>query len=624
MTNQTKDLFNSYLDIYKTTYEKSVDTFKSFNENNPFFNQQENNPFFNQQENNPFFNQQENNKQHFDYLNPTLKSLNNAMLSWIKTAFNDEEKLMSQKKDLLEKITLLNEYFIERMKGTENLKNVVDVSKKDRRFKDEEWSTNPFFDFLKQFYLIYTDWVNEVIESNDDIDEKSKASVKFYVKQITEAMSPSNFIFSNPELIRETLDQNGANLIDGMKNLKDDLENSELGQFQIKQNNNDDFEVGVNIATSEGKVIFKNDLIELIQYSPKTEQTYQKPVLIIPPYINKFYVMDLNEQKSMVNWLLDKKVTVFMISWKNPDSSYAGYDFNDYVQKGTYEALKVIETHLGEKNIHTVGYCVGGTLLALTMGYLEAIKESDRISNATFLATLVDFENAGELDVFIDEEQVSSIEQKMNKLGYFDGKDMANTFNALRPGDLFWGYVVNNYMLGKQPSSFDVLFWNSDTTRLPATLHSEYLRKMYMQNLLVQENGMSILGKQINLKNVKQDIFCVATTDDHIVPWKSAYKIKNAVGSKNIEFVLSNSGHMMGIIQGTSPVPKKYNYRTNPRNYKNADQWHNFAKKNIGSWWSYWNKWLEKNLGELTEARQPENGTLKTIGNAPGEYVKQK
>ena len=605
MSDQSKHVLNDYFEFYKTSCEKSLELFNTFN---PFASH---------------FQTDNTTSQEWQSLSPTVNALQKAMKNWIESSSENNDELLEHKRDLFENITQLNEYFIKKLTGNNLQKPVVKVDKKDRRFKDQEWETNPFFDLIKQFYLIYTQWINDVIDSNKHIDDKTRVTIKFYTKQITEALSPSNFIFSNPELLRETIEKKGENLLAGMKNFQEDLELSKVGNFQIKQNNNDPFVVGENIANTPGKVVFKNDLIELIQYNSSTDTVHEVPILIIPPFINKYYVLDLNEQKSMVRWLVEKNKTVFMISWINPDKKYADYSFDDYVKSGTLAAINAIKKHIKPNSIHTVGYCIGGTLMAITLAYLAATDKNNFIKSATFLASLVNFENPGELDVFIDEDQIAEIEKKMKTQGFFDGKDMAATFNALRPGDLFWNYVVNNYMLGKKPSSHDVLFWNSDTTRLPEKLHSDYLRQMYLKNNLVK-NEFKILGKTIHLKNIKQDIYCVATSEDHIVPWASAYKIKQALGAKNIEFVLSNSGHIMGIIQGTSPVPKKYNYRTNSKNYKESDQWLNFAKKNIGSWWPHWNKWLNKNLGEKINTIQPETGELEMLYDAPGEYVKIK
>jgi polyhydroxyalkanoate synthase subunit PhaC len=517
-------------------------------------------------------------------------------------------------------IANLNFYFVTRASG--GMANpVIFEEKTDKRFSNEEWKTNLFFDFIKQFYLISANFMNNLIENVEFKNPKDKRIMQFYLKQLNSALSPSNFAFTNPEVLKKTVDEKGNNLAKGYENYKKDFEKHPNKLF-IQQSKAGEFEIGRNLATTKGKVIFKNNLFELIQYDCTTDQQYAKPMLVIPPFINKYYIMDLNEKKSMMKYLVDKKFNTFLISWKNPDASSRNISFKEYIEDGVLEALRVVCEKTGSNAANIASYCVGGTLASLALAYLKVVPNKYKISTATYFASLIDFEDPGELGIFITEEQITSIEQQMKKTGYFDGKDMAAAFNFLRPGDLYWNYVVNNYLLGNEPTAFDMLHWNSDSTRLPEKMHSEYLRCMYLNNLVVK-NKYKIGDVEIDLSKIDTPIFSVATTEDHIAPWRSVYQGLNAYNS-HVNFVLANSGHIAGIIQGTENKPGKLHFYTKKfEKGKTQDEWFNSAKKVDGSWWPIWISWLAVNSGEFKKPSELNAKNFEVLYEAPGQYVKQ-
>jgi polyhydroxyalkanoate synthase len=463
--------------------------------------------------------------------------------------------------------------------------------------------------------------MNNLIENVEFKNLKDKRIMQFYLKQLNSALSPSNFAFTNPEVLKKTVDEKGNNLAKGYENYKKDFEKHPNKLF-IQQSKAGEFEIGRNLATTKGKVIFKNNLFELIQYDCTTDQQYAKPMLVIPPFINKYYIMDLNEKKSMMKYLVDKKFNTFLISWKNPDASSRNISFKEYIEDGVLEALRVVCEKTGSNAANIASYCVGGTLASLALAYLKVVPNKYKISTATYFASLIDFEDPGELGIFITEEQITSIEQQMKKTGYFDGKDMAAAFNFLRPGDLYWNYVVNNYLLGNEPTAFDMLHWNSDSTRLPEKMHSEYLRCMYLNNLVVK-NKYKIGDVEIDLSKIDTPIFSVATTEDHIAPWRSVYQGLNAYNS-HVNFVLANSGHIAGIIQGTENKPGKLHFYTKKfEKGKTQDEWFNSAKKVDGSWWPIWISWLAVNSGEFKKPSELNAKNFEVLYEAPGQYVKQ-
>jgi polyhydroxyalkanoate synthase len=486
----------------------------------------------------------------------------------------------------------------------------------DKRFRDPDWERNAFFDFNKQLYLLTTRWAQHLVEGAHGLDEHTKHKAEFYIRQIGAALSPSNYIMTNPELMRETLASNGENLVRGMRLLAEDLKTGG-GDLKIRQSDNSGFEVGKNLAVTPGKVIYQNDLIQLIQYAPTTKQVYKRPVLVIPPWINKFYILDLTPEKSYLKWMVDQGHTVFTISWVNPDERQARKSFEDYMREGIFAALEAIDVVTGEPRVHAIAYCVGGTLLAATLGYMAAM-DDDRIASATLLTTQVDFTHAGDLKVFVDEEQLKSLEESMARKGYLEGKRMASAFNMLRANDLIWPYFVNNYLKGKAPQPFDLLYWNSDSTRMPAANHAFYLRNCYLENRL-SRGDMMLGSKKLDLKRVKVPIYNLATREDHIAPPKSVFVGSSAFGGP-VQYVLAGSGHIAGVVN--PPDKKKYQFWTGGPAKGSYEDWLATATENPGSWWPHWHAWATGLAPDMTKPRTPGRGKLKAIEDAPGSYVK--
>jgi polyhydroxyalkanoate synthase subunit PhaC len=494
---------------------------------------------------------------------------------------------------------------------------VIAPEKTDKRFNDPEWSSNQFYDFLKQAYLLSSSWASQLVTDAEGLDPHVRQKAEFYVRQISNAVSPSNFVLTNPELMRETLLSNADNLVRGMRMLAEDIETGG-GDLRIRQSDSSMFAVGRNLATTPGKVIFQNELMQLIQYAPATATVLKRPLLIVPPWINKFYVLDLTAEKSFIKWCVDQGVTVFCISWVNPDAHLAKKGFDEYMREGPLAALDAIKQATGEDKVHTAGYCVGGTLLAITLAYCAA-RGDERIASATFFASQVDFTHAGDLKVFVDEEQIAALEQKMSERGFLESKSMATVFNMLRSNDLIWPYVINNYLKGKAPFPFDLLYWNSDATRMPAANHSFYLRNCYLDNKL-SKGKMVIAGEKINLKSVKIPIYNLATREDHIAPPKSVLLSCKFFGGP-VKFVIAGSGHIAGVVN--PPAKNKYQYWTGPKP-RNADLdgWYEKAKEYPGSWWPDWLVWLTRQSPTEVPARVPGEGTLKALEDAPGSYVR--
>jgi polyhydroxyalkanoate synthase len=487
---------------------------------------------------------------------------------------------------------------------------------RDNRFADPQWQANPVFDFLKQAYLLTTRWAEDLVENAEGIDDRTRQKARFYLKQITSAASPSNFVPTNPELLRETLKQSGANLVRGLAMMAEDIEAGD-GELKIRQSDTTRFEVGVHLATTPGKVIFRNDLIELIQYEPTTETVLKRPLLIVPPWINKFYILDLNPEKSFIRWAVSQGLTVFCISWVNPDERHAEKSFEDYMREGVFAALDAVKDACGEERVTAVGYCVGGTLLSITLAYMAAMKDK-RIESATFFTTQVDFTHAGDLKVFADEQQISAIEELMRDKGYLPGGRMASAFNMLRPNDLIWPYVVNVYLKGQAPFPFDLLHWNADSTRMPAANHSFYLRNCYLDNKLTR--GKMVLGNvRLSLKKVKIPIYNLAAREDHIAPARSVFVGSKAFGGP-VDYVLAGSGHIAGVIN--SPTKPKYQFWTGGPVDGTYEDWVAAANETPGTWWPHWFAWIERQAPERVKARIPGKGKLKPICDAPGTYVR--
>ncbi|GJD52018.1 Poly(3-hydroxyalkanoate) polymerase subunit PhaC [Methylobacterium crusticola] len=506
---------------------------------------------------------------------------------------------------------------LQRMQG-EAVTPVALPDPKDKRFAAPEWSSNPMFDFIKQGYLITTRWAEILVDEAVGLDDHTRAKAHFYVRQLSGALAPSNFLMTNPELIRETLRENGANLVRGMKMLAEDVE-AGRGELRLRQTDPARFEVGVNMANTPGEVVYRNDLIELIQYAPRTETVLKRPLLIVPPWINKFYILDLNKEKSLIGWAVAQGLTVFVISWVNPDARHAEKDFESYMREGIFAALDAVNEATGERSVAAAGYCVGGTLLAVTLAYMAATGD-DRIESATFLTTQVDFTHAGDLKVFVDEAQIRSVEASMKERGYLDGSKMANAFNMLRPNDLIWPYVVNNYLKGKAPLPFDLLYWNSDATRMPAANHSFYLRNCYLDNKL-SRGEMQLGSVRLDLSRVTVPVFNLATREDHIAPALSVFEGCRAFGGP-VDYVLAGSGHIAGVVN--PPAKPKYQYWTGGPAHGDLGDWIREATEHPGSWWPYWFSWLEAQAPERVPAREPGGGRLPSLAPAPGTYVREK
>ncbi len=504
----------------------------------------------------------------------------------------------------------------QRMMGVE-AKPVIDSPSGDRRFKDAAWKDSEVFDFIKQSYLLSARYVRDVVTHVDGLDDKTAQKVDFYARQFVDAMSPSNFLLTNPEVLRKTVETGGENLIKGLNNLLTDLEQGK-GKLRIKMTDMDAFTLGENIGVSPGKVVYQNELMQLIQYTPATAKVLKRPLLIGPPWINKFYILDLRPRNSFVKWAVSQGHTVFVISWVNPDEKLSEKGFDDYMQQGYLAALDAIEQATGEKEVNAIGYCLGGTLLASTLAYMAAHGD-DRIKTATFFVTMMDFHEAGELGVFIDEEQLSALEDKMNKRGYLEGSEMATTFNMLRANDLIWSFVVNNYLMGNDPFPFDLLYWNADSTRMPAKMHSFYLRKMYQENLLCEPGGIELADTPIDLGAVKTPAYFLSTREDHIAPWKSTYRGTQLLGGSK-RFVLAASGHIAGVVN--SPDGGKYNHWINEDLPPDPDAWLEGATEHTGSWWPDWHSWILAHGKAQVAARTPGEGKLPAIEDAPGSYVK--
>ncbi|MGA9440196.1 MAG: class I poly(R)-hydroxyalkanoic acid synthase [Pseudolabrys sp.] len=507
---------------------------------------------------------------------------------------------------------------VKRMAG-EQTEPVAAPDPRDKRFADPEWSQNQFFDFLKQAYLLGSQWADRLVKDAAGIDETTRKKAEFYVKQIANAVSPSNFVLTNPELLRETLASNGENLVRGMHMLSEDIKAGQ-GTLKIRQSDPSMFDVGRNLAVTPGKVVFQNELMQLIQYEATTKQVLKIPLLIVPPWINKFYILDLTPEKSFIKWCVDQGITVFVLSWVNPDARLAKKSFEEYMREGAITALDVVAKVTGEKQVHAIGYCVGGTLLSITLAYLAAKKQS-RVKSATLFAAQVDFSFAGDLLVFVDEERIKQLEAHMKEQGYLEASRMANTFNMLRSNDLIWPYIVNNYMRGKKPMPFDILYWNSDATRMPAGNHSFYLRNCYLDNKL-SKGKMEIGGTKLDLKKVKVPVYNLATREDHIAPAKSVLFGSQFFGGP-VKYVLAGSGHIAGVVN--PPGKAKYQYWTGGKPAgANVDDWLKRATEHPGSWWPDWLKWLKSHDAKTAPARKIGGGKLKPTEDAPGSYVKVK
>ncbi len=526
-------------------------------------------------------------------------------------------KLAEAQGELARSYLELWNHSIRRMLG-ESVAPLIEPESGDNRFKDPEWSANPYFDFWKQAYLITNSWAEGVLNATPGIDDRTRQKAEFYMRQVSSALSPSNNPLLNPEVVRETFATNAGNLVQGMSHLAEDMARS-TDLLKISQTDTTAFEVGRNLAVTPGKVIYQNEILQLIQYTPTTEKVREIPLLIVPPWINKFYILDLTAQKSFVRFAVEQGFTVFLVSWVNPDERLSHKTFEDYMKEGILAAADAVRRETGVPKCNAIGYCVGGTLLSTTLAYLAA-RGQEPIQTATFFTTQVDFTKAGDLLIFIDDAQLAELEEMMAERGYLDGSRMANVFNMLRPRDLIWPYIVNNYLLGKKPFPFDLLFWNQDSTRMPAANHRFYLREFYQENRLAT-GQLSIAGTKLDLKRIRIPVYHLAAKEDHIAPAKSVFIGAKMLGGP-VEFVLAGSGHIAGVINPPDKV--KYQYWTASKAAADTlEEWQLMAREHPGSWWPHWAEWLAKHSGGFIDAREP-GAKLGVIENAPGSFVKAK
>ena len=490
----------------------------------------------------------------------------------------------------------------------------------DRRFKDAEWETNPLYNFIRETWSIFATSLTQLATDTSGLDEKDAQKIAFYTRQYVDAISPSNFALTNPEVMRATIESGGKNLVEGLKHFLEDFDPA-TGTLRTKMVDDSNFELGRNVAVTPGSVVFQNDLMQLLQFAPSTTKARRRPLLMIPPWINKYYVLDLQPKNSFIKWAVDQGHTVFVISWVNPDERLREKDFEDYLLEGPVAALDAIEQATGERAVNVIGYCLGGTLLGATLAWLKARRDS-RVKSATFFTAMLDFTEPGDLGVFIDEQQISNLEQDMATRGYLDGKEMATTFNLLRANDLIWSFVINNYLLGKEPAPFDLLYWNSDSTRMPARMHSTYLRKMYMQNLLREPGGLTLAGTPIDLHTIDIPVCFVSAVEDHIAPWKSTF-MGAQLPSGPVTFLLGKAGHIAGIVN--PPGPRAYGHYSGPDpRGLDADTWLAQASARDGSWWLTWDEWVSEFSGGEVVARKPGEGALPRLEAAPGSYVRNR
>ena len=546
-------------------------------------------------------------------------NLSGAFLAMARSLAADPSPLIDAQMRWWEGSIRLWQQSAERLRGEEPAAEPVAApAPDDRRFRDPAWTESWFFDHLKQSYLLTAACIQSAVCDLRGLDEKDAAKLAFYTRQFVDAMAPTNVLATNPRALRETVETKGENLLKGLGNLLDDLERND-GRFAPRMSDESHFTLGESIAATPGKVVFQNDLMQLIQYAPSTDQVFRRPLLVVPPWINKYYVLDLRPENSFVRWAVAKGYTVFMISWVNPDERLSHKTFEDYMTEGPFAALDAIEQATGEREAALIGYCLGGTLTAATLACMAA-RGDRRARSATFFASLVDFARPGDLGVFIDDAQLSSLDDTMAETGYLDGRHMATTFSMLRANDLIWSFVVNNYLLGREPLPFDLLFWNSDSTRMPAAMHGYYLRTMYRDNLLREPGGLTLDGVPVDLRRVEVPTYIVATREDHIAPWQACFAACGLYRGQR-RFVLGASGHIAGIIN--PPDGGKYGYWTGPvLDAQEADAWLAAAEHREGSWWNDWHGWQRRRAGgRKVPARIPGAGGLSPIEDAPGAYV---
>ncbi|MHA6288533.1 class I poly(R)-hydroxyalkanoic acid synthase [Maricaulis sp. CAU 1757] len=538
--------------------------------------------------------------------------------TWQKIAGQPELVLQAQADLLRGYLDLWSGTARRTMGGDDTVADTVKPDAGDKRWRSADWSDNPVFSAIRQSYLLNQNFMLGLVRSVEGLDERTRRKAEFLTRQMTDALAPTNFALTNPDVLRATVESHGENLARGLDNLMNDLDAGK-GRLALTQTDLQGFKVGEDLATTPGEVVFQNDVMELIQYAPATQTVKQRPLLIAPPWINKFYILDLRQHNSMIRWLTEQGFTVFLISWVNPGPELKHKTFEDYMHEGLFAALHAIEAATGETSVNAVGYCVGGTLLASGLAYLEADGHADRIASATFFAAQTDFAEAGELLLFIDEAWIAEIERLMDAQGgVLDGRTMADTFNLLRSNDLIWSFVVSNYLLGKQPQAFDLLYWNADQTRMPKALHLWYLETMYRNNRLAK-GEIELSGRKLDLGSVKAPIYMQASREDHIAPANSVYRGARLFGGE-VRYMMAGSGHIAGVIN--HPDAQKYQHWTNDALPETLEEWQAEASEHPGSWWLDWRDWLYQRSGEDVPARQPGEGKLKAIRPAPGDYVR--
>ncbi len=542
-------------------------------------------------------------------------NIKDAYATFLTQIMSDPQKLAETQMHFWQNWTALWQESAKKFIG-EPGKTLYAPQKDDRRFKAPAWQESALFDFIKQSYLLTGKYITDMVGQTEGLDDDTRMRLDFYTQQFVDAIAPTNFLLTNPEVLQETIDSHGDNLVRGLKNLLDDLERGQ-GNLSISTTDYEAFAVGQNLASTPGRVIYRNELIELIQYEPLTEKVYKRPLLVVPPWINKYYILDLKPENSLIRWAVEQGHTVFTISWVNPDKKLAEKQFEDYMTDGVLAALTQIEKATGEPDCNALGYCLGGTLLSMTLAWLAAKGEDNKIASATFLTTLIDFKNSGMLRLFMDKNQLALLDREMAEKGVFPGKELRRTFALLRANDMIWSFVINNYLMGREPFPFDLLYWNDDSTNMPAAMHSFYLHKCYDENLLPVPGGVEMKGVPIDMGKVKTPAYFLSTKEDHIAPWIATYEGTQLMKGP-ITFTLAASGHVAGVIN--PPVKNKYCFWSAKKNPATPDQWLENARVTEGSWWPHWNKWLVDYAGDKVPARKPDKG----LCAAPGTYVKMK
>ena len=552
----------------------------------------------------------------FSAVNPAL--LGQLFVQVARQLMAKPESLKQAQESLAEDYAKLWQATAASLEG-KTVEPVIEPQPGDRRFKDEDWTANPTFSAIKQFYLLAARWLESMVVNAEGLDPRTRQKAMFYLRQFLSAMAPTNFVATNPRVLKATAESNAENLRKGFANLLDDMERSR-GPLQVSLTDTRAFKLGENIATTPGKVVYQNDLMQLIQYSPSTGTVYRRPLMIVPPWINKYYVLDMQPKNSFIRWAVGEGHTVFVLSWINPQGELSAKTFDDYLLEGPLAALDAIRDATGETEVNALGYCIGGTLLACALAWL-AREEDKRVVSGTFFTTMLDFSDPGELGVFIDDEQIGLVEKHMEKKGFLDGSQMAQVFSMLRENDLIWSAFINNYLLGKDPPPFDLLYWNSDSTRMPAMMHGFYLREMYLNNKLIQSDALTVAGRPIDLRRIKAPAYLLSAREDHIAHWRSTFAATRLL-SGPVRFVLAASGHIAGVIN--PPVANKYHHWTSTRKGRTPEAWLKTAERVDGSWWPDWSAWIARKGGGKVPAREPGAGGLPVLEDAPGSYVKMR